>query len=166
MHRHAFERLASENIYCLRIPADMNNTAIQDRLPLARVPEVFFNIMQKEHRRTMATQSRSIQDRRNSSRIITVMDCRMEYNNSIYDAVIVDISPKGALISSPCLPYLNGEVKISIKSKHLKKELTLYGNVLRGSEVMTEHGKRGRFSVGFYNSPLDLLVLIGKLHAA
>jgi hypothetical protein len=114
----------------------------------------------------MAMESRAMQDRRNSSRIITGMDCRMEYNHSTYDAVIVDISPKGALISSPCLPPLNGEVKISIKSKHLQKELKLHGNVLRGSEVMTEHGKRGRFSVHFYNSPLDLLVLIGKLHTA
>ena len=114
----------------------------------------------------MAIQSKVSQDQRFSSRVIAQLDCRMEYNGSIYDAVIVDLSQKGALIMAPPMSSTDENIKITIKSKHLQKELILTGTVLRSTEVMTEQGKRRRFAMSFYESPLDLIILIGKLNAA
>jgi len=111
----------------------------------------------------MVIRSRVSQDHRGGSRVIARLDCRMEYNNASYDAVLVDLSSKGAFISSTCLPAADEDIKVYIKSKHLQKELTLTAKVLRGSEVMTDYGERGRFAVRFHESPLDLTVLIVKL---
>ncbi|MEJ2111814.1 MAG: PilZ domain-containing protein [Acidobacteriota bacterium] len=111
----------------------------------------------------MAILSKVSQDQRFSSRVIAQLDCRMEYNNSVYDAVIVDLSQKGALVMAPSIPPTDENIKIIINSKHLQKELILTGTVLRSTEVMTEQGKRRRFALSFHESPLDLIILIGKL---
>jgi len=114
----------------------------------------------------MPVQSRVSQDRRNTSRLIAQLDCSLKHKKTDYSAVIVDLSSKGALISSPCIPAVNDEVGITLKSVHLKRELNLTGQVLRGTDAMTEHGIKGRFVVRFHESPLDLIMLIGKIHSA
>lgn len=115
----------------------------------------------------MATvRSRALKDRRSDSRIIARLNCRFEIMGAAYDAVLVDVSQRGALISSRFLPPNGAAISICIKSRYLDKELSLKGTVLRGSQVTTDHGKMGRFVVHFAGAPLDLLLLISKLHTA
>ena len=114
----------------------------------------------------MQVKSRVSQDRRNSSRLIAQLECDLKYKKADYRAVIVDLSSKGALISSPFVPALDDLIEITIRSQHLKKDLNLTGQVLRSTDAMTEHGKRGRFVVRFRESPLDLTLLIGKIYSA
>jgi hypothetical protein len=120
--------------------------------------------MQKASSKAM--QGKISQDRRYGSRVVVRMDCRIEYGNEIHDASIVNLSPKGAFISAPILPSNNSKIGIEIQSRHLKKDLSLKGKVVRGSEAMTDYGMRGRFAVCFDDTPLDLFVLIGKLHTS
>jgi len=76
---------------------------------------------------------------------------------------MVDISLKGALISSKFLPPKQGHVTITLQTPHLKKPLILPGEVTRGDWTMSEHGKMGRFAIRFSHTPLDLIGLINKL---
>ena len=112
----------------------------------------------------MPIKSRVSKDQRGRSRTVTRLDCRIEFKNAVYDATIIDLSPKGALISSQGKPAIHDEVKINLMTKHLPGELKLTGKVLRISDVMTEYGRRSRLAVLFYECPLDLIVLIGKLN--
>ena len=114
----------------------------------------------------MAIKSRVSQDRRNTSRLIAQLECNLKHKKKGYSAVIVDLSSKGALISSSFVPALNDLIEITVQSKHLKRDLNLSGQVLRSADAMTEHGKRGRFVVRFHESPLDLTLLIGKIYSA
>ena len=114
----------------------------------------------------MPVHSRVSQDRRNTSRLIAQLDCRLTHKKNEYSGVIVDLSSKGARISSSFVPAVDDEIWISFKSKHLKRELNLTARVLRSSDAMTEHGKKGRFVVRFNESPLDLVQLIAKIHSA
>lgn len=83
-----------------------------------------------------------------------------------YDAVIVDLTQKGALLSSDFLPPTGENISITIPPKLLKKELLLSGKVTRGTMVMTDQGQKGRFVVHFGQYPLDLISLLAKLHDA
>ena len=112
----------------------------------------------------MPIKSRVSKDQRGNSRTVTRLECRLEFKNTVYDATIIDLSSKGALISSPCQPAVHDEVKINLKTKHLPGELKLTGKILRISNVMTEYGRRSRFSVLFHECPLDLIVFVGKLN--
>jgi len=114
----------------------------------------------------MPVQSRVSQDRRNSSRLIAQLDCSLKHKKTDYDAVIVDLSSKGALVSASCVPAVNDEVGVAIKSNHLKRDLNLTGRVLRSTDAMTEYGMKGRFVVRFHESPLDLILLIGKIYSS
>ncbi|RPJ13510.1 MAG: PilZ domain-containing protein, partial [Desulfobacteraceae bacterium] len=107
--------------------------------------------------------SRVFRDQRENSRIIALLDCRFIHNNLAYDAVIVDLSQKGAKLSSKFMPPAGSEIVTTIRSNQLENELKLYGKVLRGARVMTDHGNMGRFVVRFHNTPLDLISLLGKL---
>ena len=114
----------------------------------------------------MSAQSRVSQDRRGGSRVIALAECHLKYKDKDYDAVIVDLSSRGAMITASCVPALHDEVKINLRSKYVLRELNLTGKVLRSGEAMTEYGKKGRFVVRFLESPLDLVLLIGKLYSS
>ena len=88
----------------------------------------------------METGKKAMQDSRNNSRVDSCIDCRFVYKNVPYEAVVVDLSQKGAKISSLFLPPTGAPISIALNSKHLKKELMLYGEVVRGSREMTDHG--------------------------
>ena len=112
----------------------------------------------------MTIRSRAPQDRRNTSRVIALHKCRFTCREAVHDAVIVDLSRNGALLSSEFLPANGEEIRMSVRSEHLDKELNLLGKVLRGTMVTTDHGKRGRFVVRFADPPLGILQLIMKLN--
>ena len=92
------------------------------------------------------------------------LDCCFKSGGTRHDAVIVDLSLKGAYLSSEFLPSSGSTITVVIQPPAVKKTLSFDGTVLRGTWVMTEHGKRGRFGVRFAGTSPDLLTLIGKLH--
>lgn len=109
--------------------------------------------------------NRISQDRRKYMRVIARLDCQFAYNGVSHKGVVVDISLKGALLSSVFLPPVNGEVSIRIETPHLPEPLMMDGRVQRGNWGMTDHGKVGRFGVEFKSSPLALIKLINTLLA-
>lgn len=114
----------------------------------------------------MQIQRKISKDRRSTSRVIALLDCRVICLDSVYDSVILDLSQKGALISCRFLPPTGSAIEIIIKKNPLNKELKLYGNVVRGFQTTTGHGPMGRFGVLFEHPPLDLFKLLDKLNAS
>ena len=114
----------------------------------------------------MVIRSRASQDLRGNSRVIALMNCRFTHQDITYDAVVVDLSQKGAMLSSDFLPPTGSNVSITIQSNPLKKELLLSGKVTRGTTVGTDQGKKGRFVVHFGQYPIDLINLLSKLHSS
>lgn len=113
----------------------------------------------------MAIISRATQDHRMASRVIGRLDCQFTFEGKSHDAVIVDISLGGALLSSKFLPPTDGDVTIILQTPLLKKTALLYGKVIRGSWSMSDHGKRGRFGIKFNQTSLDAIKLINQLHS-
>ena len=113
----------------------------------------------------MTIKSRVSQDRRNTSRVMARLDCCLIIDGVSHKAVIVDLSMKGAFLSTKILPPNGSTVTVSIKPPAVKKELMFTGTVTRGTWVTSDHGKLGRFGVRFGTHPTDLLMLVSKLHS-
>jgi hypothetical protein len=111
----------------------------------------------------MVIRSRATQDRRGISRLIARLDCEFIYEGVGHKAVLVDLSLRGAFLSSKYLPPKGGHVTVTLQPPHVKKTLTLDGKVIRGGWGMSEHGELSRFGIQFSHSPSDLIELIGKL---
>ena len=103
------------------------------------------------------------QDRRTVSRFIVLLDCRFTYSGTNYSAVIVDISLRGALLSSKFRPPLGSDIVVTLQPHIPERELKLNGRVVRGDWGESTLGKFGRFGIRFENAPLDLVRLITKL---
>ena len=97
------------------------------------------------------------------SRIGTRIHCQMTQGGSQFEAVVVNISLGGAFLSSKHLPPTGSSVKLTLKVPALKGDLKLEGKVVRGSWVMSDHGKLGRFGIRFSHTSLDLIKLISSL---
>ena len=113
----------------------------------------------------MPIQSRMSQDRRSSSRVVELLDCLFTYGDSIHNAVIVDLSQKGAKLSSRCRVPTGDTIEITIPLEDLKKKIILSGKVMRSTRVATDHGLKYRSVIRFSHTPLDLLSLLAKLNA-
>jgi hypothetical protein len=113
----------------------------------------------------MAIKSKNAQDRRINSRVIARLDCTITYEKNSYEAVIVDLSLKSAMLSSKFGPPTGSEITITLQTPHLKNSVLLRGKVLRGAPVMSEHGPMNRYAVRFGRTPPDLIVLLNKLIA-
>ena len=111
----------------------------------------------------MAVTSRVLQDRRNISRISTRFNCRFDYEGVVRDAVVLNLSLKGALLSSRVMPPIDADVTMIMKPPGCKETLKLNGKVIRGGWGVSDHGAIGRFGVRFTTSSADLLTLISKL---
>jgi hypothetical protein len=107
--------------------------------------------------------SRAMQDRRKISRITTYINCRFEFSGKEYDAVILELSLKGAYVSSVFQPPLGRRITIVINEADMAKPLVLNGKVLRSGTIISEHNRLERFSVTFDTASLDLTKLISKL---
>ncbi len=110
----------------------------------------------------MHSPSRIAQDRRRLSRIATCLDCRFEASGTSREGVVIDLSLKGAYVSSAFLPPGDGRIRLTILSGLLKQPLTIEGRVRRRLAGMSGSGK-GRFGVEFDHTPVDLAGLIGRL---
>jgi hypothetical protein len=113
----------------------------------------------------MTIKSRVTQDRRNTSRVMARLDCSFTLKGTRYEAVIVDLSMKGAFLSSPFLPSTGSIITIELGPPAVKEPLSFECTVLRGTWVMADHGKRGRFSIRFGSSNPELMLLISKYHS-
>jgi len=98
-------------------------------------------------------------------RVIARLDCQFTYNGVSHKGVVVDVSLKGALLSSVFLPPVNSEISIRIETSYLPEPLVLDGRIQRGNWGMTDHGKVGRFGVEFKSPSLALIKLINQLLA-
>jgi len=103
------------------------------------------------------------QERRTVSRFIVLLDCRFTYSGTNYSAVIVDVSLRGALLSSKFSPPLGSDIIVTLQPHILERELKLSGRVVRGNWGESTLGKFERFGIRFENTPLDLVRLITKL---
>jgi hypothetical protein len=113
----------------------------------------------------MTSGSRVTQDRRNTSRVMARIECFFTSGKTRHSAVIVDLSLKGAFLSSKFLPENGSSITVEIQPPAVKKALSFDGTVLRGTWVMSEQGKLGRFGIRFASNNPDLLILITKLHS-
>ncbi len=113
----------------------------------------------------MTVHSRISKDRRSSSRVVELLDCYFRCGDSTYSAVILNLSQKGALLSSRFEVTKGKTVEITIHSEHLNRKLMLNGIVERSNRDWTECSQLKRFVVRFSHTPLDLLNLLGKLYA-
>jgi hypothetical protein len=100
-----------------------------------------------------------------TSRVIARLDCQLTFDGNSCDAVIVDISLEGALISSKFLPPKNADVTLIVQTPLLKKTLLLEGRVIRGNWGMSDHGKLGRFAIKFSRTSLEVIKLINQLNS-
>jgi hypothetical protein len=105
-----------------------------------------------------------MQDKRKISRLETRLDCQFDFEGTRYDAVISELSLKGAFISSEILPPDGSSVTVTVESEHLSRPLILEGQVKRTSTVPGRI-KLGRFGIEVNSPPLDLATLISKLIA-
>jgi hypothetical protein len=111
----------------------------------------------------VSVRSRVTQDRRRLSRLIALLSCKFTYKQVTHNATLVDLSIKGAFLSSIFLPPIGGPIRVFLQSRQLKKPLALDGIVVRGGWGTSERGKISRFGVRFNSSPLELISLLHTL---
>ena len=111
----------------------------------------------------MSTKSRVLQDRRQMSRVASHLKCQVSYNETSYDAIILNLSLNGAYISSSFLPSVGETVTITLRTLDLKNSLIIEGLVVRGNSGVSDHGVLKRFGIQFNHSYLQLISIISKL---
>jgi hypothetical protein len=92
------------------------------------------------------------------------LDCSLAFDGKNHKAVMVDLSMKGAFLSSKILPPDGSTVTVTIKPPIVKKELVFTSTVTRGTWVSSDHGKLGRFGIRFDAHSTEFLMLISKLN--
>jgi hypothetical protein len=107
--------------------------------------------------------SRVTQDRRGISRVVARLDCMFTCDGVSHEAVMVDLSLKGAFLSSRWLPPPGSKITATLQTPLLARTLKLEGEVMRGDWIMSDHGKLGRFGIRFSHTSLELIELINKL---
>jgi hypothetical protein len=110
-----------------------------------------------------ALASRVTQDRRNLSRVAARLSCLYTYEGVSQPAVLLDLSLRGALLSSKSMPPINETISITLKPPTSEEVLKLEGMVVRGGWGISDHGAVGKFGVRFNRTPPQLLTLIGRL---
>ena len=113
----------------------------------------------------MTIRTRVSQDRRNTSRIIARLNCHFTFEEVSHEAVIVDLSLKGAYISAKSLPPNGSNIRVAIQPPDLKKEMVFNATVTRGTWATSENGKLGRFGIRFGAVSPDLMNLIRELNS-
>jgi hypothetical protein len=104
-----------------------------------------------------------VHDPRRISRLQTNIDCQFDFRGAHYKALIMDLSLKGAFLSSSFQPPIGGSIVVTIKSAHLSQPLIFEGKVKRGSGDLWTHGSGGQFGIELSSPPLDLAQLINTL---
>ena len=104
--------------------------------------------------------------RRKDVRVPTQIDCRYRIDGEEYEARILNLSQKGALMYSAIIPALNSSVFIIVEAVNMGvPPMTLQGIVTRNA-VTSGEGDEGQFVVEFEKVPPELETLIHVLQAA
>jgi hypothetical protein len=101
-----------------------------------------------------------MQDRRAISRLLVNMDCEFMYQDIKREAIITNLSLKGASLVSKCLPPIGTNISITLKTPLLEKTMTLAGKVTRSGFPVGSI--RGRFGISFGYTPLELVKFVTK----
>jgi len=103
--------------------------------------------------------------RRKDVRVPTQIDCRYRIDDEEYEARILNLSQKGALMYSTIMPALNKSVHIIIELVNMGvPPMTLQGIITRNA--VSSDGEEGQFVVEFEKTPPELDTLIRVLQAA
>ena len=111
----------------------------------------------------MTSRIRIVQDRRTVSRVVADLECQCTCKGVNYHSNLINLSLKGAFLSSRFEPPKSGDVVITLKTPLLKKPLVMDARLLRVGVGISERGSRYRFGVRFDYTPLDLVELVNKL---
>jgi hypothetical protein len=111
----------------------------------------------------MAASKCPVSDRRSVPRIQVHLDCQVIFEGNEYDAVIQDISIRGAFLWSSFMPPHDSPVSLQLKPNFAKPLLILKGNVARRDCKYKEHGKVGAFAIIFSNNSHSLLQSLDSL---
>jgi len=117
-----------------------------------------------------APKSRVLQDPRKHSRIFVQVECRFKSEEKDYEALMIDLSQGGALLSSTfqpsqeTVPTVENKVAITIDTGgKVKSPMTLNGTIKRSSIGASEFGKVVQLGIEFESTSLELLRLINVL---
>jgi len=103
--------------------------------------------------------------RRKDVRVPTQIDCRYRIDGEEYEARILNLSQKGALMYSAILPALDSRINIIVEAVNMGvPPVTLQGIVTRNA--VSDDGDEGQFVVEFETVPPELDTLIRVLQAA
>lgn len=111
----------------------------------------------------VVTRGRKAIDQRMISRLEACLDCQFDFEGVHYDALVIDLSLKGAFLSSGFQPPIGSSITVTIQSSPLGRPLVLEGKVKRSSRDLWDHGCGGRFGIEVNRPPLDLAKLVTKL---
>ena len=115
----------------------------------------------------MTDERHTIQDRRVHSRLPVLLSCEFTWDSVAYQALVMDLSPRGAFLASHCIPPNRCPIRVTIRSPQLKRTVTVDGSVVRGGWFLPHQSKSGGFGVRFSRvSPPLLLVLRELVEAA
>jgi hypothetical protein len=113
----------------------------------------------------MTTQTHVIQDRRSTSRLMARLDCHFTFERIRYNAVVINLSLKGAFLSSAFMPPIGSSMLVQIREPGAKKSLVFDSTVIHVTRDNSNHGRLGGFGVRFGNAPAGLFSLINKLNS-
>jgi len=113
--------------------------------------------------RPVAVTSRVVQDRRNISRVSTRFTCHFTHEGVSREAVVIDLSFTGALLSSKSMPPIGSHVSVTLKPPAVKETIKLDAKVIRGGWGLSDHGTIGKFGIRFLQNRPQLMPLITKL---
>lgn len=111
----------------------------------------------------MGVTSRVVKDRRNLSRIATRFLCHFTYEGVSREAVVINLSLKGALLSSKFMPPIGASVSLTMRPPASKDPVKLEGKVIRGGWGISDHGAIGKFGIRFGANSSTLIAMINKL---
>jgi len=118
-----------------------------------------------QEKRVVAATNRAAQDRRNISRVFTRFSCHFTYEGVSREAVVIDLSLTGALLSSKYMPPIGSHLSLSLRPPASKETLKLEAQVIRGGWGFSDHGAVGKFGVRFdHNHDPQLIALITRKH--
>jgi hypothetical protein len=104
-----------------------------------------------------------IQDRRAFWRMPTFLSCEVRLGEATHAAFLLEISSRGAMVSSRCTPEKGGSITISLRVPELKKPISLAGNVIRTAQGVSDHGRICRSVVRFDRVSPDSMLLLKTL---
>ena len=111
----------------------------------------------------MATQRRTVFDRRATSRAYVHLECRFSFKGTEYKAFIKNLTPKDAYLWSSFMPPKGADILIRLDTPFFDNPMFLQGKVVRQEFKNTKHSIVDAFAVQFSFSSPQVASLIKKL---